>query len=334
MKVKFFTVMFLLVAFLFGGKYADAFLDLGVSARSLAMGNSTGAIDTTGTAFVFNPAGIAYVRNFDLNCMYTVNFGMASTSYIGIVKGVKGGVGFGISWIRFSVEDIPIRPDIFRLVSGEKERRDTVRVISRLPLNTFDDFEDAFFISVGRKFVRYVDFGWRYAKVRVEIPVGLNVKLVRKRLYYLTGNGIGIDLGFRLRMRGKDLFEIRNIGDLVIGFTYRNIGGCTIYWSSRKQDCVEMDRLFSLGFFQPVRRFDSVVVISLQKSQVYNEMTGGIEFGIKRAIYFRAGYSDVGLLLGVGLNFRKFGFLVSIDYALYMHEDLTAAHRVGGGVKF
>lgn len=333
MKARFF-ILFFLTAFLFGGKYVDAFLDLGVSARSLAMGNSTGAIDTTGTTFIFNPAGIVYVRNFDLNFMYTTNFGMASTSYIGVVKNIRGKMGFGISWIRFSVEDIPVRPDIFKLVSGEKERRDTVRIISRLTLDSFGDCEDAIFISVGRKFVKYIDFGWKYTRVRIEIPVGINIKLIRKKLYYLSGNGIGADFGFRLRMRGEDLFEIRNIGDVVIGVTYRNIGGCTVYWSSRKQDCVEMDRLLSFGFMQPVKRFDSVVLVSLQRSQVYNEITGGIEIGIKRAIYFRAGYNDSGIMLGVGLNFYKFGFLASVDYALYAHEDLAAGHRVSGGVKF
>lgn len=56
---------------LVAGEYADAFLELGVSARASAMANAIGALDFSETVFITNPVGISYIRKARLGLMYT-----------------------------------------------------------------------------------------------------------------------------------------------------------------------------------------------------------------------------------------------------------------------
>ena len=156
----------------YSGEYADSFLELGVSARALAMSNTVGALDFSGTSFFSNPAGLSYLKNRYIGLMYTSQFGLANHNYVGVASPISKKASVAVSWIRFGVDGIPIRPDILRQIPDQAMRRDSIAALANLPLRTFQDTENAVFISYGRFMSKIVNLGWRYSKFKVEVPLG------------------------------------------------------------------------------------------------------------------------------------------------------------------
>jgi hypothetical protein len=143
------------------GEYADAFLETDVSARAQAMARTLGALDHSGTAFASNPAGLAYVQKTQIGFMYTSHFGLANYNYLGLAIPFIGKSTAAINWIRFGVDDIPIRPDYLNEVTDPAARRDSVIALQNYPLETFNDVEDAIFISYARFQTKSINLGWR-----------------------------------------------------------------------------------------------------------------------------------------------------------------------------
>ncbi|HMA62702.1 MAG TPA: hypothetical protein VKP78_08650, partial [bacterium] len=221
-----------------GGEYADSFLRTGVSARAIALGNSLGALDKTETAFLSNPAGLAYQNQIRLGLMYTSQFGLADHNYLGLSFPVweQPQTSMTISWIRFQVDDLIYRPDILSEVPDQQTRRDSVISLSNSPLKTFQDREEAIYISLAQLLKKKIFLGWKYAAFDLRIPIGLNLKILRKQLADNKGAGLGMDLGTGVKISGRRLFGIYNVGDIHLGLNLRDFFGTTVYWNTKKQD--------------------------------------------------------------------------------------------------
>lgn len=325
-------ILFLLFQTGYSGEYADSFLELGVSARALAMSNTLGSLDFSGTSFFSNPAGLSYLKNKYIGLMYTSQFGLANHNYFGIAIPISKNSSAALSWIRFGVDDIPIRPDILRQIPDQEMRKDSVAILASLPLKTFQDTENAIFFSYGRFTSKVINLGWRYSKFIVEIPFGINFKIIHKKLYNLEAYGLGVDIGSRLRVNGEEIFDIRNLGNLSVGLSIRDVAGTTIYWNTKRQDVIRVGPVFSFALEQPFKKWHMHLNIGMEKEYRYDDkFRYGAEIILYDQINLRTGLNKSGLTFGLGLNFKALKRLFCIDYA-FLNHDLGASHRIGGGI--
>ncbi|MCD6440372.1 MAG: hypothetical protein J7L86_01090 [Candidatus Marinimicrobia bacterium] len=335
MKVRFriFMLMFVCGIIAQGGEYADSFLETGVSARALAMANATGALDRSATSFSSNPAGLAFVRQTQVGLMYTSQFGLANHNYIGLALPLSEKSSGAVSWVRFGVDDIPIRPDILREVTDPAARRDSIIALQNYPFKTFSDLEDAFFISYARHISKSVSLGWRYSRFTIEIPWGINFKIIYKKLYNLEAYGIGIDIGGRLCVSGEELFEIKKLGKLNVGLALKDATGTVIYWNTKRQDEIRFYPVFSFGLEQTIEKYHMHLNVGIEKDYRHQDkMRYGLECIVKDKISFRAGINKTGITTGLGLIYKVMNRIINTDYTFFNH-DLGATHRIGVGIE-
>ncbi len=334
MKYQLVCVFLLLSACLRAGEYANAFLEGGITGRSVAMANTIGCLDYSATAGLSNPAGLAYLNNTQLGFLYASQFGLANYNYLFAGLPVSAKTKVALAWVRFSVDDIPIRPDLIRQVPDKEQRRDTLNILWQQPWNTFSDNENAFFISLGRLQHAAVNLGWRYSQFGLDYPWGLNFKIIYKSLYNLKGFGLGVDWGGRLRANGEELLDITDLGFISVGLTIQDIAGTTIYWNTKSQDRIPPALLWSAALEQPIARWKTQVNLAWAYDLRYDDKSRfGAEIAYDKCLFLRLGLKNTGISAGLGLNFKLVRHIIQLDYAFYHHE-LGMNHRVGASIEF
>ena len=90
-------------------KYSNEFLNLGVGARGLGMGNSVVAGTDDVYSGYWNPAGMVRMEDdFQISYMHSEYFaGIAKYDYAGFAMQIDSLSSAGLSFIRFGVDDIP-----------------------------------------------------------------------------------------------------------------------------------------------------------------------------------------------------------------------------------
>ena len=157
-------------------KYSNEFLAIGVGARSLAMGNSTIATSGDVTSGYWNPAGLTQIKSdLDVGLMHSEYFaGIAKYDYGAAAFKYSDSLAFGISIIRFGVDDIP---NTLELVDAEGNLR-----YDRI--SSFSASDLAFIFSLAK--VSEIK-GLRY---------GANVKVIRRTAGdFASAWGFGLDVG-------------------------------------------------------------------------------------------------------------------------------------------
>lgn len=157
-------------------KYSDDFLDIGVSARALAMGNSVTATVNDVTSGYWNPAGLLNVTgNLQVSLMHAEYFaGIAKYDYGALAYKIDSNSVFGLTAIRFGVDDIPYTIDLVD-ASGN---------VNYNNITSFSAADYAFLFSYARK---------------VPVPglqVGASVKVLRMVVGdFASAWGFGFDAG-------------------------------------------------------------------------------------------------------------------------------------------
>jgi len=95
-------------------KYSNEFLNIGVGARALGMSNSIIASSDDVTAGFWNPTGLCSIKSdMQIGLMHAEYFaGIAKYDYGGIAKKIDSSSAFGVSFIRFGVDNIPNTTDL------------------------------------------------------------------------------------------------------------------------------------------------------------------------------------------------------------------------------
>lgn len=163
-------------------KYSDEFLDIGVSARALAMGNSVVASTDDVTSGYWNPAGLLNVQsNLEFSLMHAEYFaGIAKYDYGAISYKIDSNSVFGFTAIRFGVDDIP---NTTQLIDAN----------GNVDYNNITSFSAA-------------DYGFLFSYARkIGIPgldLGANVKIVRRVVGDFAGAwGFGFDVGAQYKYK-------------------------------------------------------------------------------------------------------------------------------------
>ena len=161
-----FFKQFFIIVFVFLGlslsaqvKYSNEFLDLGVGARALGMGNASIANIKDVTSGYWNPAGLLNLENnLEVGLMHSEYFaGIASYEYGGIGFKIDEESAAGITVLRFGVDDIP---DTRQLVDANGN-------FDYNKIKTFSSTDNAFLLSYARQIGPD------------NLTIGGNVKIVR-----------------------------------------------------------------------------------------------------------------------------------------------------------
>jgi hypothetical protein len=180
--------MLFFVHFLFGQKYSNEFLSIGVGAKAQGMGNAVVATVDDVTAGYWNPAGLASLgedKGLQLGGMHSEWFaGVGKFDYLGMTLPFSTkGRRLGISIIRFGIDDIPNTLSLF-------EDDGTVNYDN---ITSFSAADYAFLLSFAQRM--------KTKKEGRDLFVGGNVKVVRRVIGSFAGSwGFGLDLGMQYRI--------------------------------------------------------------------------------------------------------------------------------------
>ncbi|RJP81445.1 MAG: hypothetical protein C4524_01790 [Candidatus Zixiibacteriota bacterium] len=322
-------------------RYAGEFLEIGVGGKALGMGGAFCALADDPSAFYWNPAGVARVPSISLWGMYANQFGslgdpLAQHSVLGAVFPITGSA-LGVHWIRLAVEDIPLFPDYSEGAGYSLEQRK--QLINGVPEGYFSDAEDALFITFARMNRWNLDLGWSFFTLPLEIPVGLNLKMIRQKLYTSESFGLGADAGAQLRFNMVDMFGKPFNGKVSFGITWQDFTETNIDWGDNT-DVVESNLRIGLAYEQPLVALNSVFRFERTSNTRYpNDGRLGLEYEWNRTLAFRFGFTrlDWGHVVsgkwddvdfttwtaGGGLRYRH---LVA-DYA-FLKAQLGNVHRM------
>ncbi|ACF14984.1 hypothetical protein Ctha_2535 [Chloroherpeton thalassium ATCC 35110] len=317
--------------------YTAAFLDIPLGVRALGLGGQYSPIDNyDGTAFYWNPAGVGLAKGKLLSTLYSNQFGsfndpLTKYFYIGYTQDIGDGVGFSINWIRNSISDIPYAPD-------ELDLTDIDDLLSRLESGdfldgTFNNADDAIFVSIGKNIATSVDFGWQYFNLPISLPVGITFKYIHQGFsgnsaVEYSGTGVGIDVGGLLKFNLGDFVSNKSYGDVALGLTLRDIFNTPISWNTelKTKSSIKRSYLLSFSYKQPLPFISSSLMFVYSYSSKYDGLSSiGLEYKYRELLALRVGSYDSEASLGAGIFFNSSVF---IDYA-YNFNDLGGIHRVG-----
>lgn len=320
-------------------KYSNEFLAIGVGARSFGMSGATIASVDDVTAGYWNPAGLNGIRNnVQVGLMHAEYFAsIAKYDYAAVAGRIDSQSVFGVSMIRFAVDDIPNTTQLI----------DAGGNIDYDRITTFSSQDYAFLLS--------------YARM-LKIPglrVGANAKIIRRTIGDFAGAwGFGIDAGaqydykkwrfgavmrdvtstfnawsFNLNQDMKDVFLATGnvIPSNSLELTLPRLGlGVARNWTLGKKQ-----RFTVGGELTLVNTFDSQRNVLVRTNVWSMDPMLGLEGGFKNMIFLRAGIGNIQPAkdvtgqsvttfqpnLGVGIRLKR----VTIDYALSDVGDQSVA---------
>ena len=179
-KVIFFSGLVLSISKIYSQsapKYSNDFLEIGVGADALAMANSVTASVNDVTAGYWNPAGLMGVKSdIEASLMHDEYFGgIAQDDYLALSYKFDKNSVFGLSMIRFGVDNIPYTIDLI----------DPTGNVNYNNITSFSDAQYAFLFSYARSFDQLKG-----------LTLGGNVKVIRSIIGDFAGSwGFGLDAG-------------------------------------------------------------------------------------------------------------------------------------------
>jgi hypothetical protein len=313
------------------GTSAATFLEIGAGARAMGMGGSYVSIANDASALYFNPAGIIWANNMQIEVMH--NDWLAGTKYefIGAVIPLPSiNSSLGISFTTLGYDKQP------------------VRTVER-PEGT-GEFYDA----------RDFALGISYAMALTDrFSFGLTGKYINQRIWSESGSAFAMDLG---------IFYNTQIDGLRLGFSMSNFG-TEIQLSGRDLDTTvdpddkneNYDRVpaqYKTGSYPLPLLFragvsyeanlgsfgKSVLTMDVNHpSNATESMNFGFEYGFADMFFLRAGYENAfeknavnGLTLGAGIDYynTSSAFGVRFDYAWGDWGILDNSQRFSVGLVF
>ena len=323
----------------FCGKYANSFLEIGVGARALGMGSAYVTLADDGTAFYWNPAGLSYIQGTCFSAMYGPQFGSISDPLgnyhvLGIAHAIRDDAVIGFHWIRLSVDDIPVYPEL-----AGNSYLDRFLDLSLRPNGDPDgyinDTEDAFFFSFSKMNKWLVDFGWDFYQVRIEMPIGINIKWIKQTLGEGEADGIGVDAGFMCKIHMGDFFQQFSLGHFGFGLTVQDLTKTNMSWASNSNkkpqtETVPRNVKWGFAYSQPLFKDQHVLRVAWDHDNRWEDAQHfGIEYTGFNRFAIRFGISDDHPTGGFGLRIWK----MTLDYAFLTHE-LDNLHRMSLAVQF
>ena len=310
-------------------KYANAYLDIGVGARALALSNAYTHLAQDQSSIYWNPAGLTGIKtSVDLGLMHNEHFGgIVKYDYggLGIKINDKSALGFGL--IRSGVDNIP---NTLELIDSDGNIN-----YDRIPSFSVADY--AVMLSYARKIPK------------IGLSYGATAKVLHRNIgKFGKGWGFGVDLG--VQYQRKNLYAglmLRDISTTITNFTYNTEEFEKVFAATgneilRKSSEIALPKI-SLGFgykihFDKKQRFHATPSVDLlfttdgrrntpvSWDPISMDPRFGLELGYKDIVYIRAGCGQIQQMeetpdkkvwlvkpnIGAGFRVKT----VYIDYAL------------------
>jgi hypothetical protein len=310
------------------GTTAAQVLKMNVGPRAIGMGGAFTATSNDITAMYWNPAGIASIPSseaiFNHNKLYL-------------------DVAFDFAGFSTTLSDVGTIGAFVSVLSMDEM---LVRTIEN-PEGTGELF-DAGAMVIGLSYAR---------NLTANFSIGFNAKYISESIYNMRATGFAIDIGTlykipvlnelriassisnfgtKMRLEGRDILSITRSG----------AGDDNLINSNLEVDAFELPLLFRFGLAVDVVKSESsrltAAVDAIHPNDHSESVNSGLEYGWNETFFIRAGYnalfeeySEKGLTLGAGINYRLGDFIrLKFDYAYQDFGRLTDIHYFAVGIRF
>ena len=308
-------------------KYSNEFMNIGVDAAALGMANAvTGSTADVNSGY-WNPAGLVHLEDHQLSLMHANYFAnIAQYDYIAYAKPIDEDSAWGVSLIRFGVDDIL---NTTQLIDSQ----------GNIDYNRISLFSTA-------------DYGFTFSYARkLTIPgfqYGVNAKVIRRIIGKFAGSwGFGIDAGIQFEKNDwqfglmiRDITTTYNIWNIDEA-EYKKIANAI---PGQNQELPESTEITApkaqLGLSKKfIIRYDYSILAAANINMQFTKTNDlistsfvsvdpalGLEFCYIDLVFLRAGVGNfqnaqqldnsnkVGFQPNIGLGFKYKG--IQIDYAL------------------
>lgn len=163
-------------------KYSNEFLNIGVDAAAMGMANAVTASTNDVNSVYWNPAGLTHLEDQQISGMHASYFAnIAQYDYIGFAMPIDDRSAFGISAMRFGVDDIMNTTQLIDQQGNIDYNR----------ISLFSTADYAFVFSYARR-LPLEGLQW-----------GANAKVVRRIIGKFANSwGFGVDIGIQFERNG------------------------------------------------------------------------------------------------------------------------------------
>jgi len=280
--------------------YSGAFLRMGTSARSLAMGSGFTAEIDQGFSAYHNPASVGFLNKRQLAFSHHALNLDRRLMMASISTGLPPTAGLGVAWVSSGVDNIQGRS-----TSGYK-----TKILSTS--------EDAIFISFAQRITPW-------------LALGINVKILNHQLPMneseLAGKGTGFDIGFMVLPEEKLRFAFM-IQDLNTNYQWNT--GDVFEGEGRvyKESFPTMYRLGTTFTFQRIYFVGDIGVVANQDDILGMTMRFGGEYNLSENYFIRGGFGNSRFSLGAGLNFT----FLNLNDAFFDYAVVIEPHSASQGM--
>ena len=321
-------------ASLFAGRYAGDFMMIGSGARALGMGGAFAALADDGSATYWNSAGLSHIRDTEVSAMHAFLYnGLASYDHITFVQPLPNQVSIGFNVTRLSVNDIPYFSESYLIGTNVDQRiNNSLYHLPGTPDAKFSSRDDLYQFAFAKNIHYEANMGWLFFEVPFDFSFGGTIKLIKRQIWDNTGNGTGLDFGFKAKTDLAVIFDQDFFGDLLFGVNFQDIAGTDITWDtpSEIKDEVLFNTKVGLALVQPIPALKSNLSVAYDYDYVYNGTSHyGIDWDYDGRGNLRTGLYDKNFSCGASV--KLYG--VFLDYAL-VTNPVGLTNRVGLRVKF
>ncbi len=307
--------------------YSNEYLKIGVGAKQIGMAGSSVASTNNSESVYWNPAGLNYMsKKYDVSLMHSEYFaGIAKYDNVNFAYKHTDSVAFGISFLRFGVDDIQNTLELI----DENGNIDYSRIKS------FSVADYALLLSYSRK-----------TKIK-GLSYGINMKIIyRHQGEFANAYGFGLDLGVLYsKKKLKIAAMIRDISTTFNAWVFnKEILKSTFSITNNELPnnsleitlpSVVLGIAYDFNIYKKISvnaeidadiTFDGRRNVLISKEPVSSNLSLGLEFNYNNLIFVRTGVTNFQRISdfdksekiifqpNIGIGVKLFNF--SIDYAL------------------
>jgi hypothetical protein len=317
-------------------KYSNEFMNIGVDAAALGMANAVTSSTSDVNSVYWNPAGLVHLEDHQVSLMHANYFAnIAQYDYIAYAKPIDDQSAWGVSLIRFGVDDI---------------------------LNTTELIDSQGNIDYNRiSLFSTADYGFTFSYARkLQLPgfqYGVNAKVIRRIIgKFASSWGFGLDAGIQFEKNNwhfglmlRDITTTYNVWNIDEA-EYKKIADAIPGQNQVLPESTEITApKAQLGLSKKfIVRYDYSVLAAANLNMRFaktNDLIStdfvsidpalGFEFGYTELVFVRAGVGNfqnieqldnsqrLGFQPNIGLGFKYKG--IQIDYALTNLGNQSAA---------
>ena len=287
-----------------GDTYLNDFMELGIGARALGMGNAFIGLADDATSVYWNPSGLTKAKKKELFLMRSGDFNDAVTVNSGMIAYPLKNCTIGAGVYAVGVSGIPLT--------------DTINVETAIETGTISATD----------YVCYFSF----AKPLGVLNVGTSFKYIYRDWSIATAEGMSVDLGMNSKFNGINY-----------GINIENLVTTPLYWSDTLATKDNLPVLVKYGVALEHNLVDTNSIIniclgfdtSLKKriaefTSLNTDAYLGAEYWWKKQLAVRIGADRGNFTMGCGLVYQS----VKVDCAFKFHPDLGLVKRLSGSILF